>query len=187
MRDAELRFATLRMRIQERTGNAARRGRDELDVALRHPGDAKVTTSRPGALWRGEYEVWISDGELVRTYAGGPQARDPAADPQPPARPRRPGLPGLAQVYEPVTALPFETLPDTFVHPAGFCQNVLATGRCTVTGTELVTGREAILLAVRPPAHDRARRRPPRLTSLASRSIARPASSSASSSPSATS
>jgi hypothetical protein len=39
-----------------------------------------------------------------------------------------------------------ETLPDTFVHPAGYCQNVLATGRCLVTGTDLVGGREAILL-----------------------------------------
>jgi hypothetical protein len=39
-----------------------------------------------------------------------------------------------------------ETLPDTFVHPAGYCQNVLATGRCTVTGTDLVADREAILL-----------------------------------------
>ena len=39
-----------------------------------------------------------------------------------------------------------ETLPDTFVHPAGYCQNVLATGRCTVTGSGLVGGREAILL-----------------------------------------
>ena len=39
-----------------------------------------------------------------------------------------------------------ETLPDTFVHPAGFCQNVLATGRCTVTGTTVMIGREAILL-----------------------------------------
>ena len=49
-------------------------------------------------------------------------------------------------MYEPVTALPMETLPDTFVHPAGYCQNVLATGRCTVIGAEVVGGREAILL-----------------------------------------
>jgi hypothetical protein len=39
-----------------------------------------------------------------------------------------------------------ETLADTFVHPAGYCQNVLATGRCTVTGSAVVSGREAILL-----------------------------------------
>ena len=45
-----------------------------------------------------------------------------------------------------MTALPAETLPETFVHPAGYCQNVLATGRCMVTGTEIVGGREAILV-----------------------------------------
>jgi hypothetical protein len=45
-----------------------------------------------------------------------------------------------------LTALQAETLPDTFIHPAGFCQNVLATGRCTVIGAEVVGGREAIVL-----------------------------------------
>ena len=55
-------------------------------------------------------------------------------------------FPGTSKVYEPVTALPMETLPDTFVHPAGYCQNVLATGRCFVTGSDVVAGREAILL-----------------------------------------
>jgi hypothetical protein len=39
-----------------------------------------------------------------------------------------------------------ETLPDTFIHPAGYCQNVLSTGRCLVSGTALVAGREAIAL-----------------------------------------
>jgi len=32
------------------------------------------------------------------------------------------------------------------VHPAGYCQNVLATGRCAVVGSDVVNGREAILL-----------------------------------------
>jgi outer membrane lipoprotein-sorting protein len=146
MRDAELRFATLRMRILERVVNA--RGDDvtEIDVTLRHPGHAKVTTSRPGELLRGQYEIWISDGDLVRTYAAAHRLGT-----QRPIRNRPRGLadedfPGTARVYEPVTALPMETLPDTFVHPAGFCQNVLATGICAVVGTELVTDREAILL-----------------------------------------
>jgi hypothetical protein len=39
-----------------------------------------------------------------------------------------------------------ETLPETFVHPAGLCQNVLATGRVTVTGSAVVIGREAVLV-----------------------------------------
>ena len=41
-----------------------------------------------------------------------------------------------------------ETLPDTFIHPAGYCQNVLATGRTWVGGTDVVgvAGRSAILI-----------------------------------------
>ena len=37
-----------------------------------------------------------------------------------------------------------ETLPETFIHPAGYCQNVLSTGVCQVTGQEVVRGRETI-------------------------------------------
>jgi hypothetical protein len=39
-----------------------------------------------------------------------------------------------------------ETLAETFVHPAGYCQNVLATGRCWISGTDVVAGREAIVV-----------------------------------------
>ena len=71
MRDAELRFATLRMRIEDRSRTTRGRGRGaRCDVSLRHPGDAKVTTSRAGQDVGGDYEVWISDGDLVRTYSG---------------------------------------------------------------------------------------------------------------------
>ncbi len=146
MRDAELRFATLLLRILERAGTARGEDATQIDVALRHPGHARVTTSRPGELIGGQYEVWVSDGDLVRTYA----ARHKLGT-QRPIRNRPRGLadrdlPGTARVYEPVTPLPAETLPETFIHPAGYCQNVLSTGRCTITGTELVAGREAILL-----------------------------------------
>ncbi len=146
MRDAELRFATLFMRIEDRTTGA--RGEDlvTLDVTLRHPGDARVRTSRADPDGKAEYEVWISDGEIVRTYSGVHKlgTQRPIRN-----RPRGlddPDLPGTSKVYEPVTPLPAETLPKTFIHPAGFCQNVLATGRCIVTGSDVVEGREAILL-----------------------------------------
>ncbi len=147
MRDAELRFGTLRLRILERVATAHGEDATQVDVMLRHPGHAKVTTSRPDKVVGGAYEVWISDGDLVRTYASAHKLGT-----QRPIRNRPRGLgdpdfPGSARVYEPVTALPTETLPDTFVHPAGFCQNVLTTGRCLVTGTDLVNGREAILLS----------------------------------------
>ena len=39
-----------------------------------------------------------------------------------------------------------ESLPETFVHPAGLCQNVLATGDCRVVGTADHNGREVIIL-----------------------------------------
>ena len=39
-----------------------------------------------------------------------------------------------------------ESLPDLFVHPGGYCQNVLATGDCRVVGSTTVAGRVAIVL-----------------------------------------
>src|SRR4029450_8905977 len=103
-----------------------------MDTALRHPGEARVTTTRAGDAVRPEDEGWIPAGEIVRPYASahGLGTQRPVRN-----RPRGlddPDLPGTSKVYEPVTALPMETLPDTFVHPAGYCQNVLATGRCAV-------------------------------------------------------
>ena len=144
MRDAELRFATLRMRILERAVTTKGEDVTQVDVMLRHPGHAKVTTTRPDQVVGGQYEIWISDGDLVRTYAAAHKLGT-----QRPIRNRPRGLddrdfPGMARVYEPVTPLPMETIPETFVHPAGYCQNVLATGRCVVTGTAPATGREAI-------------------------------------------
>jgi hypothetical protein len=145
-RDAELRFATLRMRIEDRTRTATGDHLAVIDVAIRHPGDARVSTAEPERGPAAGYEVWISDGETVRTYSAihrlGTQ------------RPVRrsivglddPDLPEMSKVYWPLTALPMETLPDTFVHPGGFCKNVLATGRCWVSGTTEFDMREAIVL-----------------------------------------
>ncbi len=151
MRDAELRFGALRMRVLETRRTALGDETLQADVLLRHPGNARVTTSRPGELLGTDYEVWISDGELVRTYDAAHRLGT-----QRPIRNRPRGLedrdfPGTARVYEPVTALPFETIPDTIVHPAGFCQNVLATGRCHVAGTMEWIGREGIVLTAEHP------------------------------------
>ena len=149
MRDAELRFERLRMRIEERTATTGGEHLVAMDVAVRHPGEARVTTTEPDRGTAGNYEVWISDGETVRTYSAphrlgtrrpvreavrglsGAEGRD---------------LPGMSRVYRPLTALPMETLAELFVHPAGYCQNVLATGRCWVSGTDAVAGREAIVV-----------------------------------------
>lgn len=146
MRDAELRFATLRMRIVEVIQTARGEESATLDVVVRHPGEAKVTTTGGAQAGRAEYEIWISDGEVVRTYAVAHRLGT-----QRPIRNRPRGLaerdfPGPSRVYEPLTALPAETLPDALIHPAGLCQNVLATGRCTIVGSELVAGREVVVL-----------------------------------------
>jgi outer membrane lipoprotein-sorting protein len=146
MRDAELRFATLRMRILERAVTSRGEEETQVDVMLRHPGDAKVTTSRPGDVAGGQYEIWISDGDIVRTYAAAHKLGTQRPIRNRPRGLHDPDLPGTARVYEPVTGLPMETLPDTFIHPAGYAQNVLATGPCSITGTGEVIGRTAIFL-----------------------------------------
>jgi len=146
MRDAELRFRTLRMRIEERTFGTQGEQLVIMDVSLRHPGDVRVVTTEPGPGAVGQSEIWISDGTTVRTYSTVHRLGTSR-----PVRNRPRGLassnfPGWAKVYEPVTPLPMETLAELFVHPAGYCQNVLATGRCWVAGTEQVAGREAVIV-----------------------------------------
>ncbi|MEO8228787.1 MAG: hypothetical protein ABI628_03385 [Chloroflexota bacterium] len=145
-RDAELRFATLRMRIEDRTRTAVGAHLQAIEVVIRHPGHARVSTSEPEHGTAASYETWISDGKTVRTYSAIHRLGT--------ERPVRrslvglddPDLPGFAKVYRPLTALPMETLPDTFIHPAGFCQNVLSTGRCWVSGTTQFEQREAVIL-----------------------------------------
>jgi outer membrane lipoprotein-sorting protein len=149
MRDAELRFDTLRIRIEERSFTTRGEHLVVVDAAVRHPKDARVMTTEPHRGTAGNYEIWISDGQTVRTYSAphklgterpvrravqGVSGRD-AED-----------LPGASRVYVPLTALPMETLPDTFVHPAGYCQNVLSTGDCRVVGLGDVSGRETVVL-----------------------------------------
>jgi hypothetical protein len=146
MRDAELRFATLRLRIEERARTTHGEEVTAMHAVLRHPGEAKVTTTRDAGPANADYEVWISDGDVVKTYASAHRLGTQRPERNRPRGLDDPDLPGTSKVYEPVTALPKETLPETFVHPAGYCQNVLATGRCFVTGTAIVVGREAILL-----------------------------------------
>jgi outer membrane lipoprotein-sorting protein len=145
-RDAELRFETLRLAIDERTFGTRGEQHALIDVMVRHPGQAKVTTSDPSRGTRGNYEIWISDGVTVRTYSG----ISKVGTERPSRRTIRglddPDLPGSSTVYVPVTALPMESLPETFVHPAGLCQNVLATGDCRILGTADHIGREVIIV-----------------------------------------
>jgi len=148
MRDAELRWDTLRMRIEERTFAARGELLVSIDVAIRHPRHARVMTSEGSGPGAG-HELWLTDGETVWTYNGGHHLGTKR-----PIRNRPRGLeelPGWARVYEPLTPLPAETLPELFVHPAGYCQNTLATGDLAVVGTDRVADREAIVVACRHP------------------------------------
>ena len=129
MRDAEHRFGTLRMRIEEHAWTA--RGEEIIfhDVSLRHPGEAKVLTSTTEEGSTDSYEAWVSDGTTVQTYVA---SRKLAT--RRPVRATVRGvaggrdLPGRSRFYVPLTALQAESLPELFIHPAGYCQNVLATG-----------------------------------------------------------
>ena len=145
MRDAERRFETLRMRIEERSWTARGEELGVIEVTLEHPGNARVLTSF-GGDGLGPYELWLADGTTVRTYVSSRRLGTKR-----PARPVVRGtdgkdLPGTSRVYRSVTPLQMESLPELFIHPAGYCQNVLGTGSCHVTGTTTVAGREAVVL-----------------------------------------
>jgi outer membrane lipoprotein-sorting protein len=146
MRDAELRFETLRLRLEERKWVATGETVRVHELLLQHPGRARVTTIRPDDGTPTNHDVWLSDGDLVRTYRAGHRLGTSR-----PPRSRVGGLddgdlPGTSRAYHPRTSLPANSLVETFVHPAGLCQNVLATGACRVVGSELVAGREAIVV-----------------------------------------
>ncbi|MDQ3492446.1 MAG: hypothetical protein M3452_04200 [Chloroflexota bacterium] len=147
MAESELRFSSLRMRIVQRLWNARGEDVEIIEVAIRHPGLARVVRRRQTAGVSRDYDVWVTDGQVVKTL----DARSGTASVRP--VPRRvsgatdPGLPGFSQVRVPRTPLPPDTVAETFVHPRGFCRNVLATGLVTMMGSlTLVRDREAILL-----------------------------------------
>ena len=91
MRDAELRFATLRMRIVDRSRDA--RG-DEATNARGQPSPSRPRQGHDERGRRGDRRR-LRHLDLRRRprpdLRGRPQARHAAADPQPPARSRRPG------------------------------------------------------------------------------------------------
>ncbi|MFL5756585.1 MAG: hypothetical protein ACJ77N_09830 [Chloroflexota bacterium] len=161
MRDAELRFDTLRMRVEEHAWTARGEQVVATDVWLRHPGEVKVLTSDAAAGVGAPYEVWLTDGSTVRTFVSSSKVGTRRR-----VRPRvrgadSPDLPGMSRIYDPITALPMETLPEVFIHPAGYCQNTLATGACLIAGTTEVSGREAVVLeCARPRSVERVADRP---------------------------
>lgn len=145
-RDAELRFATLRLRLEERTWIAGGETLRVHEVLVRHPGSARVTVVRPDLPTTTNYETWLSDGASVRVYRSWHRLATDRPVRQRPGGLSSEDLPGTSRPYAPLSALPANSLADSFVHPGGFCQNVLATGATDITGTGIVAGREAIFL-----------------------------------------
>ena len=145
MAQAELRFDSLRMRILDQ--QITTHGEENVvhDVWLRHPGFAKVVSTR-GEPSDGDYDVWACDGETVHTFNALGRTATQRRAPRPPRGLDETDLPRHSQVYFTQTALQAETLADTFVHPNGICRNVLATGVVYRRGTASIAGREAILL-----------------------------------------
>jgi len=136
---------TLRMRIVDRRTTTHGEETETHEVWLRHPGRAKVISTRGRALDR-DFNAWVSDGDTIRTYDARSNLATTRRVPVRPVGVTDPELPPFSQIYLPVTTLPAETLADTFVHPNGFCRNVLASGAIRRLGTQELAGREAILL-----------------------------------------
>ncbi len=146
MADAELRVRTLRMRILERTLTARGETEVTVDVMLAHPGRARVTRRRSRDPMSRDYDVWSSDGTTVTTYDAQSERASIRQVRRQVVGATRPDLPRFSQVYVPLTRLPAETLPETFIHPHGYVRNVLLTGPIALVGTTMVHGREAFVL-----------------------------------------
>ena len=96
MRDAELRFETLRMRIEEHAWTARARSSTRHDVDRSAiPARRRCSTSTPASRRHRAYEAWVSDGTTVQTYVGVRRLGTRAAGPA--TRPRRDGRPGPAR------------------------------------------------------------------------------------------
>ena len=146
MAQAELRFESLRMRIDDR--QVTTHGEETVvhDIWLRHTGFAKVISTR-GASSDGDYDVWTCDGETVSTFNALGRTATKRRAPHAPRGVDDPTLPRRSRIYSVQTALPNESIADTFVHPNGLCRNVLSTGIVYRTGTAaLAGGRETMLL-----------------------------------------
>ena len=164
MRDAERRFETLRMRIEERTFGA--RGEQLVDDGHRAPApgprprrDDRAAPSAPPAA--------TSCGSPTATSSARSRRRTSSARAGPCATGRgastRASTPAGRRSTSRSRRCPMETLAELFVHPAGYCQNVLATGECWISGTDRVAGREAIVVECAHPRAVERQRRPARL------------------------
>ena len=106
------------MRIVELAWAAGGELRTETEVVMRHPGHARVLTTKPGEKAMGEYEIWLADGDIVRTYSSRHKLGTQRPIRNKPRGLDDPDMPGASRVYEPLTALPTE-IPARDVHSPG--------------------------------------------------------------------
>ncbi len=147
MRDAELRFDSLRMRVVERTWGVHGEQHEVIELWLRHTGQAKIVTRVGEDPMSRDFRIWVSDGEVERSF----DARSNLATERPVRRrvvgATAPDLPAFARVYLPRTMLPTESFVDAFVHPHGLVRRVLQSGETHILGTAMLgPGREAWVL-----------------------------------------
>ena len=174
MRDAELRFGTLRLRIVERTRTA--RGEDAVAMDV----GRCATPARRGsrrAAGRAVGGPSTRSGSPTASSSGptrAPTARHAATRPQSAARPGRPRLPGhlegLRAGHRPARWRPCPTRSSTPPATARTCWRPGA-ARSPDGDRRRPRGDQPEL---RPPAHDRAARRPAGLPHRRSSSIATP-------------
>jgi hypothetical protein len=150
-REAELRVHSLRMTIEERSTTS--RGEEVIrhEIQLRHPGQARVTTYRDELALSADYDVWLTDGHTAQVYKAASRVTSRRPLPRSVVGLDAPDLPLFARQRGSVTPLPSGTLADTFVHPHGLFRNVLITGPLAIVGTQVVSGREAIVVRAEHP------------------------------------
>jgi hypothetical protein len=146
MAEAELRVRSLRMRIRDMAVTARGEETEWFDVALRHPGHARVLRRQGEDVLGRDYDVWVTDGHVVRTFdaegntASTRQLRWGVVGAE------REDLPPFARLSRPLTALPAESIAETFVHPERYARNVLATGVLKLVGASEIAGRESLVI-----------------------------------------
>ena len=147
MRDAEQRFDTLRMTILDQQVGARGETVTRSDVWVRHPGSSRVVLGDPDGQTRAAQHAWVINGDTVTHLdADANVVRSRPHLPIPRGADSDDDLPTFGRVYRPQPP-PAGTLADTFVHPHGFCRNVLATGRLSQAGIATgAAGREMALV-----------------------------------------
>jgi hypothetical protein len=146
MRDAELRFRTLRMRIEERTWGAAGEALLIHEIVIRHPDRVRVTVRHAELEMPRDHETWAFVSGTITTWSAIHGTRT--------ERPARRGIVGLesstlpasSKVYRPLTPLPIDSIAEVCIHPANYLQNVVSTGVVGVIGQARVAGREAYVV-----------------------------------------